>query len=65
MQSTYSDLKIELDIFSEDLQGLLLAEVEFPDEKSALSFVPPAWFGKDVTFSSEYHNSNLSQRTVL
>ena len=65
MQSTYSDLKIELDIFSEDLQGLLLAEVEFPDEESALSFVPPAWFGKDVTFSSEYHNSNLSQRTVL
>ena len=65
MQSTCSDLKIELDIFSEDLQGLALAEVEFYDEESALSFVPPAWFGEDITFSSEYHNSNLSQRAIL
>lgn len=64
-RGTCSDLKIELDIFSEDLQGLVLGEVEFHDEESALSFIPPVWFGEDVTFSSEYHNSNLSQRTVL
>ena len=64
-RGTCSDLKIELDIFSEDLQGLVLAEVEFRDEESALSFIPPVWLGEDVTFSSEYHNSNLSQRTVL
>ena len=53
-------LTIELDAFEDDLAPLLLAEVEFPDEASALSFTPPEWFGTDVTFSSEYHNSTLS-----
>lgn len=55
-------LTIELDIFEGDLAPLMLAEVEFPDEESALSFTPPAWFGKDVTFSGEYHNSFLSRK---
>lgn len=54
------ELFIELDIFSGDLEGLLLAEVEFPDEKTANRFQPPLWFGEDVTFSSAYHNSTLS-----
>lgn len=53
-------LTIELDVFEDDLAPLLLAEVEFPDEASALSFTPPEWFGTDVTFSNEYHNSTLS-----
>ena len=55
-------LTIELDLFEGDLAPLVLAEVEFPDEKSASSFTPPDWFGEDVTFSGEYHNSTLSQR---
>lgn len=55
-----NSLTIELDVFEGDLAPLLLAEVEFPDEASALSFTPPEWFGTDVTFSSEYHNSTLS-----
>lgn len=59
--SSYKDLQIEFDIFDGDLAPLLLAEVEFPDEDTANSFVPPDWFGKDVTYSSQYHNSTLSQ----
>lgn len=58
---TESRLKIELDIFHGNLEPLMLAEVEFPDEESANSFVAPEWFGEDVTFSSKYHNSNLSK----
>ena len=54
-------LNIELDIFHGDLEPLMLAEVEFPDEETALAFVPPEWFGEDVTFSTEYHNSTLSK----
>lgn len=54
-------LTIELDRFEGDLAPLLLAEVEFQDEDSANAFVPPDWFGKDVTFSSKYHNSTLSR----
>ena len=54
-------LTIELDVFHDDLAPLLLAEVEFPDEETANRFLPPEWFGEDVTFSSVYHNSNLSK----
>ena len=53
-------LTIELDVFDAPYEGLYLAEVEFPDEDSANHFLPPAWFGEDVTFSKTYHNSNLS-----
>lgn len=55
------ELTIELDIFAGDLAPLVLAEVEFPDEETANTFTPPEWFGEDVTFSSKYHNSSLSQ----
>ncbi|WP_077610537.1 CYTH domain-containing protein [Clostridium sp. Marseille-P2415] len=54
-------LIIELDIFEGRFEGLMLAEVEFPDKAEAESFIPPSWFGEDVTFSGEYQNSRLSQ----
>lgn len=53
---------IELDVFEGELAPLQLAEVEFESEEEANNFTPPAWFGEDVTFSTEYHNSTLSQR---
>ncbi len=53
---------IELDIFAGTLAPLQLAEVEFETEAEANAFVPPDWFGEDVTFSTKYHNSVLSQR---
>lgn len=56
------ELIIELDVFEGRLAPLTLAEVEFPDEETALSFTPPDWFGEDVTFSGKYHNSYLSQK---
>lgn len=57
-----NDLYIELDFFSGYLAGLILAEVEFPDEETANAFLPPDWFGEDVTYSSKYHNSTLSRQ---
>ena len=56
-----SPLVIELDFFRGDLDGLILAEVEFPDLLSAETFHAPDWFGEDVTHSSRFHNSNLSK----
>jgi len=53
-------LTAELDIFDAPFAPLMLAEVEFSSEEEANSFVPPAWFGEDVTFSGKYHNSYLS-----
>lgn len=55
------ELTIELDIFEGELAPLILAEVEFPDLETAEHFSPPDWFGRDVTFSSDYHNSTLSK----
>lgn len=53
-------LTAELDLFSGELSGLVMAEVEFPDKKAALAFQPPEWFGEDVTLDPRYHNSNMS-----
>ena len=55
-------LTIELDIFDAPFSPLILAEVEFSSETAANAFLPPPWFGQDVTFDPQYHNSSLSQR---
>ena len=55
-----TSLTIELDLFSGDYEGLVLAEVEFQTEEDANSFIPPSWLTIDVTFSGEYQNSRLS-----
>ncbi len=57
-------LTIELDVFHNDYDGLYLAEVEFESEEEALSFVPPAWFGEDVTLDGRYHNSFMSKKKI-
>lgn len=54
-------LTLELDIFEDSLAPLVLAEIEFPDEETALSYQAPDWLGEDVTMSPLYHNSTLSQ----
>lgn len=56
-----NNLFIELDFFLGAWEGLVLAEVEFPDKNTADSFLPPDWFGEDVTCSSKYQNSTLSK----
>lgn len=55
-------LTIELDVFEGMFKGLILAEVEFPSIEEAEHFLPPDWFGEDVTFSGEYQNSRLSRQ---
>ncbi|MDE6433602.1 MAG: CYTH domain-containing protein [Lachnospiraceae bacterium] len=57
----HDNLIIEFDIFSGIYEGLYLAEVEFPDLKTADSYNPPEWFGKEVTHTSSFHNSTLSR----
>ncbi len=50
----------ELDIYYGYLDGLLTVEVEFQDMKSCRDFVPPSWFGTDVSEDYRYKNSYLS-----
>lgn len=53
--------KFEIDEFKDSLEGLLLVEVEFQSEKEANKFIPPSWFGKEVTGNHKYSNSYLSE----
>lgn len=53
-------LTAELDIFQGEHEGMLLVEVEFPDEATAAAFVPPEWFGKEVSDDRRYRNSYLA-----
>ena len=55
-------LLIELDEFHGCFAPLLLAEVEFHSVDEANAFLPPAWFGEDVTSNPEYHNSRMSKK---
>lgn len=56
----YEKYTIELDIFHDDYDGLLLAEVEFETLEEGRNFQPPEWFGKDVSDDIHYTNSYLS-----
>ena len=56
-----NDLVAELDIFKGELVGLTLVEVEFTSIAEAKSFIPPSWFGEDVTSDKKYHNSYISR----
>jgi len=53
-------LKAELDVFEGELEGLVMLEVEFPDEATAAAFRAPSWYGEDVTGDVRYYNSYLS-----
>ncbi len=56
-----SKFTAELDIFEGDLKGLSLVEVEFDTIEEEQAFVPPSWFGKDVTAGGEYSNARLAR----
>ncbi|MFW2382608.1 MAG: CHAD domain-containing protein [Acidimicrobiales bacterium] len=54
------DHVIELDVFHDELQGLVMAEVEFDDDESMAAFEPPDWFGPEVTDDDSYTNASLA-----
>lgn len=56
----HDGLTAEVDVFSSPQPGLHLAEVEFESIEAAKEFVPPEWFGEDVTEDGRYHNSFMS-----
>ena len=56
----YDKYTIELDIFENDYQGLIIAEVEFESMDEANAFTPPEWFGEDVSKDKNYTNAHLA-----
>lgn len=55
-------LTAELDVYKNELRGLLSVEVEFATVEEAERFTPPPWFGRDVTSEKRFKNSSLSVR---
>ena len=51
---------VEVDEYNGSLDGLVVAEVEFPDEDAALDFTPPAWFARELTGDGAYSNRALA-----
>ena len=60
----FNSLTAELDIFHDIFDGRLLVEVEFNSIEDANSFIPPEWFGEEVTYDKKYHNSNMSKEIL-
>jgi CYTH domain-containing protein/CHAD domain-containing protein len=54
------DLRAEVDVFEGDLDGLVLAEVEFGDEAGSRAFRPPPWLRAEVTGESRYAGRSLA-----
>lgn len=53
-------LVAEVDVYREELAGLVTAEVEFGSEAAAEAFEPPSWIGRDVTEDPRYKNRALA-----
>ncbi len=60
----HGDLKIEIDVYGGDLEGLMVAEIEFPSEEEAKEFDPPGWLGEEVTGDHRYLNETLATSGV-
>ena len=50
----------EVDEFLGDNEGLVVAEIEVPDE--SVTFSLPAWVGEEVTGDHRYYNSQLCKK---
>ena len=51
---------LEVDRYAGVHAGLLVAEVELPTVEAAAAFVPPPWFGAEVTGDARYANRRLA-----
>ena len=56
----HDGLDIEVDVYEGDLEGLVVAEVEFDSEEQARAFEPPAWLGDEVTGDGRFLNESLA-----
>ncbi len=54
------DLVFEVDEFYGENEGLIIAEIELPNEDS--SFTKPLWLSKEVTGITKYYNAMLLKK---
>jgi CYTH domain-containing protein len=56
----FGDRVVEIDVYHDRHEGLVVAEVEFETEEAAKDFQPPDWLGDDVTGDPRYSNQLLA-----
>ena len=56
----FGDRVVEIDVYHDRHEGLVVAEVEFDEEAAAKNFEPPDWLGDDVTGDPRYSNQLLA-----
>ena len=52
----------ELHVHEEHLKGLNYVEVEFDTREAASAFIPPAWFGREVTEDARFSYGTLARK---
>lgn len=57
----WKNFTVEIDVYQGRNRGLVIAEVEFPNEESCRKFNPPPWFGREVTGEKRYSNVRLAR----
>ena len=58
----YASKTWEVDVFEDELNGLIIAEIELESEQEA--FEKPAWIGEEVSYDPSYFNANLINRLL-
>ena len=56
------NLNIELDVFNDNIDGIVFAEIEFNSEEQAHSVKLPEWFGPEIT--NKLTNSDMASRSI-
>lgn len=57
----YGDHHIDLDVYHDALEPLMIAEIEFLSVEDSSTFTPPEWFGPEVTEDHRFKNQNLAR----
>ncbi|HEY4279806.1 MAG TPA: CYTH domain-containing protein [Conexibacter sp.] len=55
-----SGLTYEVDVYEDELAGLVVAELEFPDSAAADAFEGPDWLGREITDDPRWKNQALA-----
>src|SRR6266700_3182069 len=56
----WKNLLIEIDVYRGKHDGLVVAEVEFPNLAMCRKFKPTSWFGREVTGEKRYSSVRLA-----
>jgi CYTH domain-containing protein len=57
---SWNGVEIEVDVYHRQLQGLVIAEVEFDSIEQSGEWNPPEWIGCEVTYDKRYKNRYLA-----